>query len=174
MIDTLCGSGGSLHQSKAWGKPQLGLEPRGLVTDMNLSRYIFPPTHRTKVAEIWNIPELHHWWLPNDEGYPPIIRSIRTFVEERTLKPTNQANEDVRNMKGIFSKMSIFDENPKKSPSNSPESCGGGHEAEVRHSRTGTDPSYVQLIQPQQVPDLNAMFDESASRHPTEWGIQGI
>lgn len=100
------------------------------------------------MAEIWNIPELHDWWLPNDEDYPPIIRSIRTFVEERTLKPSNQANEDVRNMRGIFSKMSIFDESPKDSPSTSPESCGGGHEPQAQHSRIGIDLDYMQPMQP--------------------------
>ena len=58
------------------------------------------------MAELWGLPELLQWWLPNDEGYPPIVRSIRSFIEDRPhhLQPQG---EDMRNMKAIFSKMSI-------------------------------------------------------------------
>lgn len=60
------------------------------------------------MAELWGLPEILHWWLPNDEGYPAIIRSIRSFIEDRTLKSGEQAKtEDVRNMRAIFSKLSL-------------------------------------------------------------------
>ena len=59
------------------------------------------------MAELWGLPELRHWWLPNDEGYPPIVRSIRAFIEDRTQPHPQPQSEDVRNMKAIFSKMSI-------------------------------------------------------------------
>ncbi|KAL8697677.1 MAG: hypothetical protein Q9224_002192, partial [Gallowayella concinna] len=45
---------------------------------------------RGKLANLWGIPELRQWWLPSEEGYPPIIRSIRAFIEERTQKSGNQ------------------------------------------------------------------------------------
>ncbi|KAL9033734.1 MAG: hypothetical protein Q9214_007370, partial [Letrouitia sp. 1 TL-2023] len=70
--------------------------------------YTYPPTFRAKMAELWGLPEILHWWLPDDEGYPAIIRSIRSFIEERTLKSSEQAKtEDVRNMKAIFSKLTL-------------------------------------------------------------------
>ena len=144
------------------------------MTNLYSSSYTFPPTHRAKMAEIWNIPELRHSWLPNDEGCSPIIRSIRTFVEERTIKPSNQANEDVRNMRGIFSKMSIFDESPKESPSTSPKSCGGGPESPAQHGHTCTDPNYLQLMQPQQEHGLHAMFDKPVLSAATEWRLGNI
>ena len=59
------------------------------------------------MAELWGLPELRHWWLPNDEGYPPIVRSIRAFIEDRTQPRAQAQSEDVRNMRAIFSKMSI-------------------------------------------------------------------
>ena len=49
------------------------------------------------------------WWLPNDEDYPPIIRSIRKFVEERTSKATNLPAEDLRDMKAIFASLKLDD-----------------------------------------------------------------
>lgn len=50
-----------------------------------------------------------HWWLPNDEAYPPIIRSIRKFVEERTSPAKNLPAENIRDMKAIFASMKIDD-----------------------------------------------------------------
>jgi len=50
-----------------------------------------------------------HWWLPNDENYPPIIRSIRKFVEERTAPAKDVATEDLRDMKAIFASLNLDD-----------------------------------------------------------------
>ncbi|KAL9603445.1 MAG: hypothetical protein Q9219_001132 [cf. Caloplaca sp. 3 TL-2023] len=70
--------------------------------------YTYPPTLRDKMATMWDDPEIQHWWLPNEEGYPPIIRSIHAFTEERTSKTGGQpVNEDIRNMKGLLEKLDI-------------------------------------------------------------------
>ena len=50
-----------------------------------------------------------HWWLPNDENYPPIIRSIRKFVEERTAPAKDVSTEDLRDMKAIFASLNLDD-----------------------------------------------------------------
>jgi hypothetical protein len=50
-----------------------------------------------------------HWWLPNDESYPPIIRSIRKFVEERTSDARDDPTEDLRDMKAIFAQLKLDD-----------------------------------------------------------------
>jgi hypothetical protein len=50
-----------------------------------------------------------HWWLPNDESYPPMIRSIRKFVEERTSAARDVPTEDLRDMKAIFEKLKLDD-----------------------------------------------------------------
>lgn len=57
-----------------------------------------------------------HWWLPNDEGYPPIVRSIRKLVEERTAPAKNQSGQDLHDMKAIFSKLKM-DDGKLKAPS---------------------------------------------------------
>jgi hypothetical protein len=57
-----------------------------------------------------------HWWLPNDEGYPPIIRSIRTFVEERTASARDVPTEDLRDMKAIFSSLKLDDSQTDSGP----------------------------------------------------------
>jgi hypothetical protein len=51
-----------------------------------------------------------HWWLPNNEGYPPIIRSIRKFVEERTSPAVDLPGEDLRDMKAIFASLNLEDD----------------------------------------------------------------
>jgi hypothetical protein len=50
-----------------------------------------------------------HWWLPNDEDYPRIIRSIRNFVEERTSAAKDLPAEDLRDMKAIFASLKLDD-----------------------------------------------------------------
>lgn len=71
-------------------------------------RYTYPATFRGKMASLWRVPEVHHWWLPNEEGYPPIVRSIRSFIEDRSQEPSNQPmTEDLRTMKGLFDKLNI-------------------------------------------------------------------
>ena len=76
-----------------------------------LCSFIYPPTFRSRLAQLWGLPAVSHWWLPNDEGYPPIVRSIRAFMEDRSHHSHNQAkSEDVRTLKAIFSKMSMSDD----------------------------------------------------------------
>lgn len=77
-------------------------------------RYIFPPTYRDKVAQLWCLPEVCHWWLPNDEGYSAIVRSIREIMEYRSPGDSDGADDktksqDLRNLKAIFSKISMND-----------------------------------------------------------------
>ena len=57
-----------------------------------------------------------HWWLPNDEGYPPIIRSIRKFVEERTTPAKDLPSEDLRDMKAIFASLNLDDRTSSQPP----------------------------------------------------------
>ena len=101
----------------------------GANRDAGPSRYIYPPTLRTKLSELWNIPELHYWWLPDDQGYPPIIRSIRSFIEDRTMTPKDQPGEDLRDIKNILQKVNLDD-----SPIHSPASVASVETAYSRRS----------------------------------------
>lgn len=56
-----------------------------------------------------------HWWLPNNERYPAIVKSIRRFVEERTspAKDTPTENlKDMKDMKRIFETLKLDDDEP--------------------------------------------------------------
>ena len=82
--------------------------------------YVFPTTFRSKMAEMWHEPEVNHWWLPNEEGFTPLLRDIRAFIKERAAAyeklSGDEMKDDVRDMKAIFSKLNI-DDSPKSSPS---------------------------------------------------------
>lgn len=59
------------------------------------------------MADLFRDESCMHWWLPSDEAYPPIIRAIRKFVEERSSAPKDVPAEDLRDMKNIFASMNL-------------------------------------------------------------------
>jgi hypothetical protein len=69
------------------------------------------------MADLFRDRSCMHWWLPNDEAYPPIIRSIRKFVEERTSPAKNLPAEDLRDMKAIFASLKLDDTEASDPPS---------------------------------------------------------
>lgn len=62
------------------------------------------------MAALWKLPEINHWWLPNEEAYPPVVRSIRLLLEDRLgdINP-QQRSKKQRDMRGVFADMSIQD-----------------------------------------------------------------
>ncbi|KAK5138158.1 hypothetical protein LTR08_004853 [Meristemomyces frigidus] len=72
------------------------------------SGYIYPPTLRERMTGLWG-EDVTHWWLPNDEGYPVIIRAIRAFIDYRARMPPDAWAEDVRDMSGIFRSLNLDD-----------------------------------------------------------------
>lgn len=87
------------------------------VTDFGLHRYIYPLTFRTKMSEMFQDPSCMQWWLPNDENFPSIIRSIRNFVDERTSSATDDSTKDLRDMKAIFASLNLENDRPPTSSS---------------------------------------------------------
>ncbi|KAI9678307.1 MAG: hypothetical protein M1817_006253 [Caeruleum heppii] len=70
--------------------------------------YIYPSTFRKHVASIWGIADVEREWLPVEhDGMPPIIRSIRAFVEECTTNPRDEPATDLKDMKAIFSSLTL-------------------------------------------------------------------
>ena len=58
------------------------------------------------MAALWNDPEIHHWWLPNEEAYPPVVRSVRSLMGDRLGdKDSGQRSKEQRDMRGIFAAM---------------------------------------------------------------------
>lgn len=62
-----------------------------------------------------------HWWLPNEEGYPQVVKEIRSWVEERTTHPRDNFRGDLRDMKTLFWKMSVDDGSSPGSSGMNPE-----------------------------------------------------
>ncbi|KAI1650782.1 uncharacterized protein F4817DRAFT_241846 [Daldinia loculata] len=69
--------------------------------------YVFPLTIRARMAEIFREPSCIQWWLPNDEGLSPVLRSIRAFADERNANPVSQQTESLREISAIFAKMRL-------------------------------------------------------------------
>ena len=76
---------------------------------------------------------MKEWWFPNGEQQLPLIRSIRAFIEDRTVKPRTKDNEDVRAMRALLSKLSVDD-----SPKDSPESSSSIQDSIAPASETGS------------------------------------
>ena len=65
------------------------------------------------MAEMWGIPEVNKWWLPDEGTCPPVVRNIRSFMGNRLPHAEGESrSEDQRNIKGIFSQLSLH-ESPK-------------------------------------------------------------
>lgn len=86
------------------------------LTSCFLSRYVTPPKFRQALAAVWQLPELNHWWLPHDEGYPNILREVRAMTEERTNNPRDNFRESVRDLKTLFWNISLDDTESENSP----------------------------------------------------------
>lgn len=71
------------------------------------------------MLEAWGL-EHSDCWLPNDERCPPIIRSIKNFIAERTTAPKDQISDDLREMRGIFSTLTISDSPPSDNTNSTP------------------------------------------------------
>ncbi|KAJ5963836.1 uncharacterized protein N7479_003712 [Penicillium vulpinum] len=72
---------------------------------------------RTGLAAIWQVPEVNHWWLPNDEGYTNIVREIRSLTEERSLQPRDEMRENVRDMKSLLGRLNLDETDNNRSHS---------------------------------------------------------
>ncbi|KAL4931329.1 Zn(II)2Cys6 transcription factor [Aspergillus undulatus] len=78
--------------------------------------YVLSPKLRAALAAIWQLPEINHWWLPDDKEYPAIIREVRQMTEERTTNPRDNFRESVRDMRGVFGKLNLDDTESETSP----------------------------------------------------------
>ncbi|KAL4917300.1 hypothetical protein BDW62DRAFT_184158 [Aspergillus aurantiobrunneus] len=78
--------------------------------------YVIAPKFRAALAAIWQLPGLNHWWLPDDKGYPALIREVREMTEERTNNPRDDYRESVRDMKAVFGKLNLDETESETSP----------------------------------------------------------
>jgi hypothetical protein len=81
---------------------------RRTFTKVEAAGYIYSDVMRNRMLESMGAAP-SDWWLPNDEHCPSIIRSIKDFIKDRTQAPKDQVSEDLREMRGIFSSLTISD-----------------------------------------------------------------
>ena len=63
------------------------------------------------MAALWNLPDINHWWLPDEEAYPAIARCVRSVLETRGEDvDKRQRSQEQRDMRGIFSRLKITDD----------------------------------------------------------------
>lgn len=58
------------------------------------------------MTDIWAV-DVTAWWLPNNQGYPPVLRAVRDFIEFRERLPPDSVAADIREMNGIFRSLEI-------------------------------------------------------------------
>jgi hypothetical protein len=86
--------------------------------------YIYPPSFRSRMAQMWNLtPEVvgdneavENWWLPNDEGNISMLKEIRKVVNERHENDAAlgvDSSADVRDIKAIFENLDIRTQSSK-------------------------------------------------------------
>jgi hypothetical protein len=59
------------------------------------------------MAQLFRDPSCEHWWLPNDEGFNPVLQSIRGFAEERNAAAVTAQQESLREIRHIFAKLEL-------------------------------------------------------------------
>lgn len=68
--------------------------------------FIYPATLRQRMSELWGV-DVSHWWLDDDEGYLPVVRAVRDFIEYRARIPEDTMDAHVRDMSGIFRTLNV-------------------------------------------------------------------
>lgn len=59
------------------------------------------------MAELFNDQSCVRWWLPNDEGFSPLLQNIRALAEERNAMALSTQKESLKQIRNIFSRMQI-------------------------------------------------------------------
>ncbi|UZP40857.1 hypothetical protein NXS19_008673 [Fusarium pseudograminearum] len=85
--------------------------------------YIHPLPLRTKMAELFRETSCVQWWLPDGEGFSPVLREIRNFADERNAAAVTAQQESLREVRHIFAKMTLMDD------ANAPSSSGPGSDS---------------------------------------------
>ena len=59
------------------------------------------------MAELFNDESCLRWWLPNDEGYSPLLQNIRAIADERNAMALSTQRESLQQIRAVFSHMKI-------------------------------------------------------------------
>jgi hypothetical protein len=62
---------------------------------------------RTQMAKLFADESIIRWWLPNDEGFSPLLRNIRAIADERNTMAASTQQESLQQIRHVFSRMQI-------------------------------------------------------------------
>lgn len=62
---------------------------------------------RTRMAELFKDESCLRWWLPNDEGFSPLLQNIRAIADERNATAILTQRESLQQIRHVFSRMQI-------------------------------------------------------------------
>jgi hypothetical protein len=62
------------------------------------------------MAELFNDESCIRWWLPNDEGFSPLLQNIRAIADERNAMAVSTQRESLQQIRHVFSRMQIAQE----------------------------------------------------------------
>ena len=62
---------------------------------------------RIRMAELFGDQACVHWWLPNEEGLTPLLKSIRMFADERNAAASTVQTENLLGIRNYFADMRL-------------------------------------------------------------------
>jgi len=68
---------------------------------------MFPLATRTRMAEFFGDRSCVRWWLPDDRGFSPILRSIRDLADERNAAAASARVGNLREVRHVFAGMQL-------------------------------------------------------------------
>ncbi|AEO55291.1 hypothetical protein MYCTH_2298968 [Thermothelomyces thermophilus ATCC 42464] len=68
---------------------------------------------RTRMAELFNDESCIRWWLPNDEGFTPLLQNIRAIADERNAMALSTQRESLQQIQQNFARMQVGEEHTK-------------------------------------------------------------
>jgi len=72
-----------------------------------LDSYLIAYSTRVRMTSLFRDESCSRWWLPNDEGFTPLLQNIRAFADERNTTTVPPLMENLREIRHVFNKMQI-------------------------------------------------------------------
>jgi hypothetical protein len=75
------------------------------------------------MAQLFGDESCGRWWLPDDEGFTPLLQNIRAIADERNAMALSTQQESLTQIRHVFSRMQI---GPEEGPAQSDDAARTG------------------------------------------------
>lgn len=86
---------------------------------------------RTRMAELFSDESCVRWWLPNDEGFSPLLQNIRAIADERNAMAVATQRESLQQIRHVFTRMQLGPAGGSSSESGGDGARSGGNERDA-------------------------------------------